>query len=169
MAMSFVMVYFNLSEYVTTGYKMENGAPFHFHDLMVGYLAPFFWGYIIGMVAPIFIIAFPKTRTIKVIVIAAVFVLAAMWLERYIIVIGGFRVPLMPYDARPYAPTLTEWSIFAGAVALFCLIISVFVKIFPMVSVWEVVEHRGPEPTAEEAAHHYTGPRVEAPVAPEVA
>jgi len=71
-------------------------------------------------------------------------------LERYLIVVGGFRVPLMPYDARAYAPTLTEWSIFAGALALFALIISVFLKLFPMVSVWEVVEHRGPEPELSE-------------------
>jgi len=169
LAMSFVMIYFNLSEYVTTGYKMESGAPFHFHDLMIGYLAPFFWCYIIGVVAPIVIIAFPPTRTIKGIVTAAVFVLVAMWLERYIIVVGGFRVPLMPYDARAYAPTFTEWSIFAGAVALFLLLISIFVKFFPMVSVWEVVEHRGPEPDGSEAVHHPAAPRMEAPVAPEVA
>jgi molybdopterin-containing oxidoreductase family membrane subunit len=148
--MALVMVYFNLSEYVTTGYKMEAGVAFHFQDLMTGYLAPFFWFYIIGgLIVPVLITVIPATRTVRGIVTAAVLVLVAMWLERYLIVVSGFRVPLMPYTARPYAPTLTEWSIFAGAVALFALIISVFVKVFPMVSVWEVVEHRGPEPEPE--------------------
>jgi hypothetical protein len=41
---------------------------------------------------------------------------------------------------------LVEWSIFAGALALFALIVSVFAKLFPVVSLWEVIEHRGPEP-----------------------
>jgi molybdopterin-containing oxidoreductase family membrane subunit len=91
----------------------------------------------------------PATRSVRGVITAAALVVVSMWLERYLIVVGGFRVPLMPYTARPYAPTLTEWSIFAGAVALFALIISVFVKVFPMVSVWEVVEHRGPEPEPE--------------------
>ncbi len=150
LAMSLVMVYFNASEYIVTGYKMEAGAPFHFHDLLVGYLGPYFWFYLVGgLVVPALIITFPRTRTIKGIVFAAVLVLIAMWIERYLIVVGGFRVPLMPYTARHYGPSLTEWSMLAGAFALFALIISVFAKIFPMVSVWEVVEHRGPEPGEE--------------------
>jgi molybdopterin-containing oxidoreductase family membrane subunit len=149
-AMALVIVYFNLSEYVTAGYKMEAGVSFHFQDLMTGYLAPFFWFYIIGgLILPILIMVNPSTRTIRGVVTAAAFVIAAMWIERYLIVVGGFRVPLMPYEPRAYAPSVTEWSIFAGAVALFALIISVFVKLFPMVSVWEVVEHRGPEPVPE--------------------
>jgi len=148
--MALVMVYFNLSEYVTEGYKLEAGVPFHFQDLMTGYLAPFFWFYIVGgLIVPVLIMVIPATRSVRGVITAAALVVVSMWLERYLIVVGGFRVPLMPYTARPYAPTLTEWSIFAGAVALFALIISVFVKVFPMVSVWEVVEHRGPEPEPE--------------------
>ncbi len=148
--MALVMVYFNLSEYVTTGYKMEAGVPFHFHDLMVSYLAPLFWFYVLGgLLAPVLIMAFPKTRNVRGVVVAAALVLVAMWIERYLIVVSGFRVPLMEYQARPYAPSLTEWSVFGGAFALFALIISVFAKVFPMVSVWEVVEHRGPEPAPE--------------------
>jgi Ni/Fe-hydrogenase subunit HybB-like protein len=144
--MALVMLYFNLSEYVTTGYKMEAGVPFHFNDLMTGYLAPMFWFYIIGgLLVPPLLIALPWTRTVKGIIVAASLVLVAMWFERYLIVIGGFRVPLMSYSARPYAPSWVEWSIFLGAAALFMLIISTFAKLFPMVSVWEVVEHRGPE------------------------
>lgn len=159
--MALVMVYFNLAEYVVTGYKMEAGVAFHFQDLMTGYLAPFFWFYIIGgLILPVLIMVIPATRSVRGVVTAAVLVLVAMWLERYLIVVSGFRVPLMPYAARPYAPSLTEWSIFAGALALFALIISVFIKLFPMVSVWEVVEHRGPEatsavvPESESSPHH---------------
>ncbi len=150
--MALVMVYFNLSEFVTTGYKMEAGVLFHFQDLMTGSLAPLFWVYIVaGLLAPLLIVAIPATRTIRGIVLAAVLVLVAMWLERYFIVVGGFRVPLMPSAPGSYAPTVTEWSILAGALALFALIISVFGKLFPMVSIWEVVEHHGPESAAAAA------------------
>ena len=47
-AMALVMIYFNASEYITTGYKMESGAPFHFHDILQGYLAPFVWFSLVG-------------------------------------------------------------------------------------------------------------------------
>ena len=166
LAMALVMIYFNASEYMVTGYKMEAGAPFHFHDILTGSLAPYFWFYIVGgLIAPILIIAFPPTRTIRGIVVAAILVVVTMWIERYLIVVGGFRVPLMPYIAPNYGPTFTEWSLLAGAAALFALIISVFAKVFPMVSVWEVVEHRGPEPMASPAMEHGTaGPARGLPV-----
>ena len=144
--MALVMIYFNLSEYVPTGYKMESGMPFHFSDLMTGYLSPLFWFYVFGgLIAPVAIMAIPWTRNIRGIIVAAGLVLVAMWIERYLIVVGGFRVPLEAYAPRPYAPSWTEWSVFAGATALFLLIVSVFAKVFPVVSIWEVAEHRGAE------------------------
>lgn len=150
-AMSLIMIYFNLSEYVTHGYKMEAGVTFWFHELMLGQFAPLFWFYIFaGLFLPPLLILIPKTRTIGGITTAAAVVLVAMWLERYLIVVSGFRVPLMAYQPAHYAPTWVEWSILAGAFALFTLIISVFAKLFPVVSIWEVIEHRGPEPVAVE-------------------
>ena len=122
---------------------------------MTGSLALLFWFYLLGsIVLPGLIILVPQTRTIAGVIVAAVLVLIGMWIERYVIVVGGFSVPLMPYTAATYAPTWVEWSILAGAFALFMLIISVFAKLFPVVSLWEVIEHRGPEP----AVHQ---PRVE--------
>ncbi|MBI2952735.1 MAG: polysulfide reductase NrfD [Chloroflexi bacterium] len=146
-AFALIMAYANLNEYVTVGYKMAGEAGFHFEQLMVGMFSVQFWFYIIGgMIVPGLIILFPQTRNVKGICVAAVLVLIAMWIERYLIVAAGFRVPLMPYEPASYSPTWVEWSILAGAFAQFALIISVAVKLFPMVSVWEVVEHRGPEP-----------------------
>jgi Ni/Fe-hydrogenase subunit HybB-like protein len=148
-AFSLIMIYFNLSEYITHGYKMESGVPFQFDQLMLGRFAVLFWFYILGgLFLPGLIILFPKTRTINGIVFGAVLVIIAMWVERYLIVVSGFRVPLLAYSPANYAPTWVEWSILAGAFALFMFIISVFAKLIPVVSVWEVVEHRGPEPGA---------------------
>ena len=151
-AFTLIMAYMNVSEYVTTGYKMAQDTAFHFNQLMAGQFAGLFWFYIVGGLAvPGLIILFPRTRTIRGIVAAAVLVIVAMWIERYLIVVTGFRVPLMPYAPADYLPTWVEWSILAGAFALFAFIISVFVRLFPMVSIWEVVEHRGPEPDATQA------------------
>ncbi|MBI2323397.1 MAG: polysulfide reductase NrfD, partial [Chloroflexi bacterium] len=158
-AFTLIMTYFNLAEYVTHGYKMEEGVPFQFTQLMTGPFAPLFWGYwIFGLLVPGLLILSPATRTVRGITAAAVMVLLAMWVERYLIVVAGFRVPVMPYDPAWYVPTWVEWSILAGAVALFMLLISVFAKIFPVISIWEVIEHRGPEP-AEPSAPEPARPR----------
>lgn len=159
-AFTLIMGYMNLSEYATSGYKMAGSAPFHFQQLMVGPFAGLFWFYIFGgLVLPGLIILNPRTRTIGGIVLASVLVLATMWIERYLIVVTGFRVPLMPYDPASYLPSWVEWSILAGAFALFALLISVFAKLFPVISVWEVVEHRGPEPVRSPRATRQPSPR----------
>jgi Ni/Fe-hydrogenase subunit HybB-like protein len=46
----------------------------------------------------------------------------------------------MPYQPADYAPTWVEWSIFAGGLALFALLITIFTKVFPIIAVWEVAE-----------------------------
>ncbi|HEX8992057.1 MAG TPA: NrfD/PsrC family molybdoenzyme membrane anchor subunit [Anaerolineales bacterium] len=147
--MAAIMGYMNISEYLTTGYKMEEGIQFHIQQLMVGPFAGLFWFYILGgIVLPILLMLWKRTRNIQGILASAVLVLVAMWIERYLIIVAGFRVPLMAYMPANYSPSWVEWSILAGGFALFALIISVFAKLFPVVSIWEVVEHRGPEPAA---------------------
>lgn len=151
-AMAAIMAYMNISEYVTTGYKMQDGTVFQIQQLFVGQFAGLFWFYILGGIfLPIILMLIPRTRTINWIIVSAVFVIVAMWIERYMIVVGGFRVPLMAYQPANYSPSWVEWSVLAGGFALFMLIISIFAKLFPIVSVWEVIEHRGPEPSSTPA------------------
>ncbi len=136
-----IMLYFNLQEYAVTGYKMAGEAPFHFLQLFAGEYAPFFWFYVIGgMVIPGLIILFPQTRTFKGVLLAAALVVVGMWMERFLIVVAGLRVPLMPYEPAWYVPTWVEWSLMAGAFALFGLVVAIFSKLFPVISIWEVAE-----------------------------
>ena len=146
-AFTLIMTYFNLQEYAVHGYKLEAGMSFHFEQLMTGPFSLLFWFYLLGGIAlPGLIILNPRTRTIRGIVAASILALVGMYIERYLIVVAGLRVPLMPYEASSYTPSWVELSILGAAFALFALIISVFAKLFPVISVWEVIEHRGPEP-----------------------
>jgi molybdopterin-containing oxidoreductase family membrane subunit len=139
--MSLIMIYGNLSEYITTGYKMEEGEEFHFRELFLGQFAGFWWYYVIGgLVVPPLLILIPWTRNIWGIVVAAL------------------RVPLMSYDPSNYAPTWVEWSIVAASFALFALLITVFIKVFPILAVWEVAEQQEEAVMAEPA--HRLQPRL---------
>ena len=46
----------------------------------------------------------------------------------------------MPYEPSTYAPTWVEFSIVTAGFALFALLITLFVKVFPIIAVWEVAE-----------------------------
>ncbi len=135
------MIYININEYLTEGFKLEEAGEFAFRQLFIEDFAVMFWFYIIGgLIGPVVLMLIPKTRTIAGVVAAAILVDIAMFLERYFIVVTGLRVPLMPYEPASYAPTFVEWSIFAAGLALFCLLITIAIKIFPMLAVWEMTE-----------------------------
>ena len=137
-----IMMYFNILEFVTTGYKLVGEEEEHFRALFTGALAPYYWFYGLGgLVLPVLIMLFPWTRNMVGIVTAAIFVDIGMFMERYFIVVGGTRLPTMPYEPGTYAPTWVEWSIMAGGFALFALIILVIIKIVPVIAIWEVAEH----------------------------
>lgn len=139
---SLIMMYFNALEFVTMGFKLSEESTFHIRQMLTGELAWAFWTYALGgLVLPGLIILVPFTRNLPGVLVASVLILIGMWLERFFIVVGGARVPLMPYTAATYSPTWVEWSIMAGAFAFFGLIICVFIKIVPVVSIWEISEH----------------------------
>ncbi len=138
-----IMTYFNLLELLVPGYKMKEEEGFLLRQLFTGTYAPMYWGYILmGLLVPGLIILFPKTRTIAGIVVAAILINITMWIERFLIVVPSLRVPQMPHEAASYSPSWVEWSIIAGAFAAFALIIGIFAKIFPVISMWEVKEQQ---------------------------
>ncbi len=91
-----------------------------------------------------FISALPwlKRHLVEANTIAAAFVVIGMWLERWNIVVPTMTHPRLIPGAHTYTPTITEWGLFAASVALFVLLFVVFFKLFPAVSIWEVVEGR---------------------------
>jgi molybdopterin-containing oxidoreductase family membrane subunit len=95
-----------------------------------------------NFVGPMALLSNRKTRTISGIFIASAMVVTGMWLERLIIVVPTLENPALPFPHTMYVPTLTEWSLFAAAVAAFIMGFMLFAKLFPIISVWEVQEGR---------------------------
>lgn len=142
-ALAMVMLYFNISEAVTAGYKLEGSEPVYLRAILTGSFAPIYWFYVAaGLLLPGLVMVFRRTRSIRNVVIVAALVDISMWFERYIIVVASLRVPQMPYPSPArYFPTWIELAITAGSFALFALIIAIFVRFVPVLSMWEIREH----------------------------
>jgi Ni/Fe-hydrogenase subunit HybB-like protein len=102
---------------------------------------------IIAVIGGLFWLALPLMRAhpIGTIVAASVLINIAMWLKRYIIIVPTLYNPRIPIQSVPwewahYSPTWVEWSITAGAFAMFILLYTLFSKIFPVISIWETSE-----------------------------
>ncbi|MFQ5772645.1 MAG: NrfD/PsrC family molybdoenzyme membrane anchor subunit, partial [bacterium] len=141
--MSFLWFYFTFSEYLTGYYGHEPNEMRVIFYKFTGDFAPYFWLMgICNFLIPVAILVNPKTRKITGILIASISVVVGMWLERLIIVVPSLANPRLPYPTGIYIPTLTEWSLFAGGVAVFVLGYVVFAKLFPLISIWEIQEGR---------------------------
>jgi len=82
-----------------------------------------------------------KKRPVTASVFASVLVVVGMWLERWNIIVPTMTHPrLAPFAI--YQPTITEFAITAGSVALFILLFLGFFRLFPAISIWEVAEGR---------------------------
>lgn len=141
--MAFLWFYFTFSEYLTTYYGNEPDEMRVFFYKFTGDFAPYFGAMVLcNFLVPLVLLCNRKTRTIPGILIASISVTIGMWLERLIIVVPSLANPRLEYPTGIYVPTLTEWSLFAGGVAVFALGFLLFAKFFPLISVWEIREGR---------------------------
>lgn len=148
LALTLIYMYFNINEYAVPAYKMESAEGFLLHDLFGGSYSTIFWTLQFGTVLlPAVILCFPKGRTPTMAVIACLIIVIGAWVKRYIIVVPTLLHPIVPmqdvpFDWSHYFPNWVEWSVTFGALAGIFLVITLFSKTFPIVSIWEVVEGR---------------------------
>jgi molybdopterin-containing oxidoreductase family membrane subunit len=153
-AFGIAYLYFTFADYLTTAYKMESGEDELVQTLFFGRYAPLVWfGFVGGQIVPIVLAALPRTRTIGILFGVSILVNIGMWIKRYIIVVPTLTVPLLPYNWGVYTPTWVEYAVTIASFAGFALIITVFVKLFPIISVSEMEEGweqltREPEPAS---------------------
>ncbi|MBI2935599.1 MAG: polysulfide reductase NrfD [Chloroflexi bacterium] len=134
-------LYFTFAEYLTVAYKLEGGDRLLLQELFLGRYSLLVWaGFFGGQILPILVVAFPWTRTIPIFFAASILVNIGMWIKRYIIVVPSLADPLMPYQWGVYTPTWVEMAITAASFGGFALIFTLFAKLFPIVSVWEMNE-----------------------------
>ncbi|MBU1677965.1 MAG: polysulfide reductase NrfD, partial [Bacteroidetes bacterium] len=141
--MSLLWFYFTFSEFLTGIFGSQT------HELHIiaykftGVYAPFFWGMVIcNFVIPVIILSFKKFKTITGIMIVSISVVIGMWLERLNIVVPSLANPRMDLPLGIYIPSLVEWALFIGGIAVFMLGFTMFAKFFPLISIWEIEEGR---------------------------
>ncbi len=141
LTLNIVMIYFTINEYLTAFYTGKTDDLQWLGLLFSGPFSNLFYTMIvITLIVPVFLVAIPKTRTIKGITVAAILISIGMWMERYLIVVPTMAQPTLPYPTGVYTPTWVEISITAGAFAAFMLLYAIFSKLFPIISRWEISE-----------------------------
>jgi molybdopterin-containing oxidoreductase family membrane subunit len=146
---SLVYLYFNLNEFMVPAYKMKSGESEHILGLLVGDYAILFWVVqIAGMIAPIILMIFKPFRKPGPLFAISILIVAGAFLKRFLIVTPTLLHPFLPIQNYPdsyhhYNPTFSEIIITVGSVAGIALIISLFIKLFPIIPISETAHEKG--------------------------
>ncbi len=70
--------------------------------------------------------------------VISLIVSVGMWLERFVIVVGSLRLDYAPSMWGDYRGTAWDWSMFVGTVGLFLALLFLFVRLLPMISIFEM-------------------------------
>src|SRR6267143_307092 len=84
---------------------------------------------------------FRKARTsIPVLFVMSLVVNLGMWLERFVIVVISLTRDFMPSAWGRYSATVWDYATFAGTIGLFVMLLFLFVRVMPAISIAEMRE-----------------------------
>jgi molybdopterin-containing oxidoreductase family membrane subunit len=136
---SLLWFYFTFAERLTTWYANGETEMGVFWSTVRGQFAPLFWTMVIcNFIIPVPILAIKRLRTITGTVIASVFIVVGMWLERFLIIVHSLSRKYLPYAWGSYRPTWVEMTLVASGFGLMALLYLVFSKVVPMIAIWEL-------------------------------
>ncbi len=68
----------------------------------------------------------------------AIIVNIGMWLERYVIVVISLHRDFLPSSWGSYTPTRYDWGTYVGTIGLFLALLFLFIRVLPMISIFEM-------------------------------
>ena len=137
--------YFTFSEYITDWYNQTSAMSRLLEKFLTfpEYAALQLFHVIFTMVVPLIVLGFPWFRSINSITLVSVFIVIALWVKRYLIVVPPLETPFIPIqDVRPdwvhYSMSWVEITMTISGMALIVLIFTIASKLAPIIPVAEI-------------------------------
>jgi Ni/Fe-hydrogenase subunit HybB-like protein len=98
-----------------------------------------FWGLVLfNVLIPQALWARRVRQSVPALFVIAMCVNLGMWLERFVIIVVGLHRDFMPSAWGMYSPTIWDWGALTGSIGLFLALIFLFVRVLPMISIFEM-------------------------------
>ena len=133
---------------VAYGYAIEAFMSFYSADTFERYmtlnrmLGPYrgaYWALILTNVIIPQSLWFKRVRTsVPMLFFVARVVNTGMWLERFVIVVTSLHRDFLPTSWGMYYPTVWDWAVFLGTIGLFATLLFLFIRLLPMISIFEM-------------------------------
>jgi len=143
-----IYLYFNVNEYLLPQLTSKKEEITHTNVLFTGEYAPLFWLVTIGgLIIPILLLLFKKGRKPLPMFVIGIMVVVGSWWKRYLIVTPTLLHPFLPIQGVPeswrhYFPSMHEWVITIGTLAMALLIITVLVRYLPVIPIQRTADEQ---------------------------
>jgi molybdopterin-containing oxidoreductase family membrane subunit len=122
--------WYSASEY--EGFMMKNriwGGPYR----------SLYWLLILCNVVAVQVLWFKRARhSTLVLFIVAMFVNVGMWLERFVIIVTSLHRDFVPSSWGMYRPTIFDFSMLFGTIGMFLMLVFLFIRFLPVISIFEM-------------------------------
>jgi Ni/Fe-hydrogenase subunit HybB-like protein len=135
---------------VAYGYLIETFMAWYSGDIFEKYMmmnrmfGPYGWMYWLLILFNILIpqaLWFRSLHTnVIVLFLIAISVNIGMWLERYVIIVVSLHRDFMPSAWGMYSGTIFDYGVFVGTIGLFIALLFLFIRVLPMISIFEMRE-----------------------------
>jgi molybdopterin-containing oxidoreductase family membrane subunit len=132
--------------YFTEGFTAwYSGNIYEIQTLLVnrftGPYAPLAWGMVFCNVITPQLLWFRRVRTNTVAVWVISFIISiGMWLERFVIIVMSLHRDFIPGAWGMYAPTFWDIAMYTGTIGFFLLLMLLFIRTLPVISIFEMRE-----------------------------
>lgn len=139
LAVGLIVDYSYLSEIFTAFYSMDPYEVALTTHRMFGAYAWVFWGTIVCNVLQIQLLWFPRVRASpRALMGISLGVLVGMWLERFMLIVTSLYQDFVPSAWGMFYPTFWDIAFLAGSIGLFFVFFLLFVRLAPVVSMFEL-------------------------------
>jgi Ni/Fe-hydrogenase subunit HybB-like protein len=134
-----IVVYGYASEAFFAWYSANPYEKYMFYNRTTG---PYGWVYWLlifcnGLVPQSLWVRRLRTSTVWLFFVAFV-VSVGMWLERFVIIVTSLHRDFLPSSWEMYYPTIWDFATFFGTIGLFVTLMFLFIRVLPMISIFEM-------------------------------
>src|SRR3989441_12414996 len=141
LATGLIVAYGYFFEFFLSLYSGNKFDAFLVHQRLHGPYAPFYYALILcNILTPQLLWSYKVRHNVAVLFIMSIVGNVGMWLERFVIVVISLTRDFMPSAWGRYSPTFWDWATFIGTMGLFVMLIFLFVRVLPAISIAEMRE-----------------------------